>query len=76
MAPSISSSIFPRLGWLRPAQVVLLVLLLSGVPNGAAGSSVVKIDPKTGKPEEGTCEMVGDVDLYGLGVRLGRVYES
>lgn len=34
-------------------------------------ANAVKIDPETGIPEEGTCEIQGDPDLYGLGVRLG-----
>jgi hypothetical protein len=33
--------------------------------------SPLKIDPKTGRPEEGQCNVVGNPDLYGLGVRLG-----
>ena len=63
-----------RLGSLKCAQTYLaLFLLLASIVNAAAvvRPSPVKIDPASGKPEEGSCDIDGNPDLYGLGVRLG-----
>jgi len=54
-------------------KYLALFLLLEGIVNAAAvaGPSPVKIDGESGKPEEGSCDIDGNPDLYGLGVRLG-----
>jgi hypothetical protein len=48
-----------------------LFLSLACLVDSAAVPSPVKLDSKTGRPEEGTCDVKGNPDLYGLGVRLG-----
>lgn len=35
----------------------------------------MKIDGESGKPEEGSCDVDGNPDLYGLGVRLGIYFQ-
>ncbi len=62
------------LGSLKYAQTYLaLSPLLASIDNTAAvvKPSPIKIDPESGKPEVGNCDIDGDPDLYGLGVRLG-----
>ena len=55
------------------ARFAFLVLLLLSIAKSVAASSSTKTDPTTGEP---TCEIEGDADLYGLGVRLGMFHES